>query len=206
MDGVLVSTEEIKAQTHSECTQFFGKQVEPKIYKELMGQSFKNVASEFIRRAGLNIDNGKYRDKFNTIYRDKIQYISELSDGLSQFIKQCQVFNLKLGVVTSSERWMLEKILRNTNMLELFDATVAHEDVTEEKPSPDPYLLILRKISVSPNQAIVFEDSEAGIQAANKAEIRVFGIRHQYNQSHDFGLVEKEFSSFLEVDLNSLFQ
>lgn len=204
MDGVLVDTEELKAETHSACIASFSAQVSKDLYSMLMGQSFNEVASAFIKETGLKIDAKEYKKRFNSIYRKKIDQISKPNDGCINTLKQCQALNLKLGVVTSSQRWMLEKILSNVGILKLFDATIASEDVIEEKPSPEPYLSILSKLAVSPEQAIVFEDSAPGIQAASKAGIAVFGIRHFYNQHHDFSLTKKEFTSLIEVDLTEL--
>lgn len=204
MDGILVDTEKLKAEAHSSCTKSFGVHVNQDLYSTLMGQSFSEVASAFIKETGLKVNAEDYKERFNSIYQKKIACISNLNNGVINILNQCRTLNLKLGVVTSSERWMLEKILSNVGILQLFDVAIASEDVTEEKPSPEPYLSIVNRLGVSPEQAIVFEDSEPGIQSASKAGITVFGLRHLYNRQHDFGLAKKEFTSFVEVDLTEL--
>jgi beta-phosphoglucomutase-like phosphatase (HAD superfamily) len=50
------------------------------------------------------------------------------------------------------------------------------DDVTAAKPAPDPYLLAANKLGVAPARCLVFEDSEAGAEAAHRAGCRVVQV------------------------------
>jgi beta-phosphoglucomutase len=80
----------------------------------------------------------------------------------------------RVGLVTSSERAQVEPVLRAAGIYEQFNAIVFGEDVTVQKPAPDPYLLIAQKLGVQ--TGIAFEDSEAGVESARAAGFKVIRI------------------------------
>ena len=54
------------------------------------------------------------------------------------------------------------------------------------KPDPAMYLCALSKLGVSADEAIVFEDSEAGVIAAKRAGIKVVALPSRYSREHNF--------------------
>jgi HAD superfamily hydrolase (TIGR01509 family) len=80
----------------------------------------------------------------------------------------------RLGLVTSAEREDIEPILRNTNILNCFEACVFGGDVTRHKPAPDPYLEIASRMGTI--AGIAFEDSESGMISAREAGFRAVRI------------------------------
>ena len=67
-------------------------------------------------------------------------------------------------------------MLETHHMIDDFDVMVYGPDVKRGKPFPDIFLKACEKLGVSPQEAIVLEDSEAGIQAAYDAHIPVYCI------------------------------
>jgi len=80
-----------------------------------------------------------------------------------------------LGSASKNARPILEK----TNLLEAFDAIVDGNDITEAKPNPEVFLKAAKLTNTQPNHCIVFEDSVAGIQAANAAGMISIGIGNE---------------------------
>jgi beta-phosphoglucomutase len=60
--------------------------------------------------------------------------------------------------------------------LSLFDAIVDGNDVSNAKPDPEVFLRAAKLLNTSNENSIVFEDSVAGIQAANIANMVSVGI------------------------------
>ncbi len=58
-----------------------------------------------------------------------------------------------------------------------FDLVLAAEDVAAKKPDPEGFLLAMKKFNAAPEVTIVFEDSDAGIRAAEAAGAEVFVVR-----------------------------
>jgi len=88
-----------------------------------------------------------------------------------EFIKEKQQL-IALGSASKNARPILEK----TGILHFFDAIVDGNDVSNAKPDPEVFLRAAQLLNVSNENAIVFEDSVAGIQAANIANMISVGI------------------------------
>jgi beta-phosphoglucomutase len=79
---------------------------------------------------------------------------------------------IALGSASKNARPILEK----TGTLAYFDAIVDGNDVSNAKPDPEVFLIAAQLLGVKPEDSIVFEDSVAGIQAANIGGMTSIGI------------------------------
>ena len=70
-------------------------------------------------------------------------------------------------MVSSSSRVELEPLLVRGGIRDCFQALVFGEDVEHHKPAPDAYLLAARLLGVE--NALVVEDSDAGLESARRA-------------------------------------
>lgn len=88
-----------------------------------------------------------------------------------QFLKEKNQ-PIALGSASKNARPILEK----TGILHYFDAIVDGNDVSNAKPDPEVFLIAAKLLKTEPTNAIVFEDSVAGIQAANIGNMVSIGI------------------------------
>ena len=79
---------------------------------------------------------------------------------------------IALGSASKNARPILEK----TGILSYFDTIVDGNDVSNAKPDPEVFLQAAQKLGITNENSIVFEDSVAGIQAANSANMTSIGI------------------------------
>ncbi|MGO4822521.1 MULTISPECIES: beta-phosphoglucomutase [unclassified Flavobacterium] len=79
---------------------------------------------------------------------------------------------IALGSASKNARPILEK----TGIIHYFDAIVDGNDVSNAKPDPEVFLIAAKLLQVAPENAIVFEDSVAGVQAANIGKMLSIGI------------------------------
>jgi beta-phosphoglucomutase len=88
-----------------------------------------------------------------------------------QFLKENKQA-IALGSASKNARPILEK----TGIISYFDVIVDGNDVTNAKPDPEVFLKAAQLLNISPTDSIVFEDSVAGVQAANIAKMTSVGI------------------------------
>jgi HAD superfamily hydrolase (TIGR01509 family) len=87
-----------------------------------------------------------------------------------------------MAVASNGRRRNVEATLRvGTKLLPLFDCIVAAEDVVHGKPEPDVFLEAARRMKVDPDRCVVFEDSNEGLEAAQRAGMRGIDIRAFYS-------------------------
>ncbi|EIA09609.1 beta-phosphoglucomutase [Flavobacterium frigoris] len=79
---------------------------------------------------------------------------------------------IALGSASKNARPILEK----TGIMQYFDVIVDGNDVTNAKPDPEVFLIAAKLLGAKPEDAIVFEDSVAGVQAANIGNMTSIGI------------------------------
>ncbi|AHG21301.1 6-phosphogluconate phosphatase [Chania multitudinisentens RB-25] len=82
-----------------------------------------------------------------------------------------------MAVGTGSEHRVAEMLLRHLGLRDYFDAIVGADDVQRHKPEPDTFLRCAELIGIPPEQCVVFEDADFGIQAAERANMAVVDVR-----------------------------
>jgi len=94
--------------------------------------------------------------------------------GAPEALRAAAARKLKLAVVSSSPRAVIERFLQKLGVAELVEqcARIGGDDVRNGKPDPEGYLAAARLLGVEPDAALVFEDSRAGLVAARAAGMR----------------------------------
>jgi len=86
-----------------------------------------------------------------------------------------------MAVASNGVRRNVEATLIATRLRPLFYTIVTAGDVKRPKPAPDVYLEAADRMRVTPERAIVFEDSFEGLEAASRAGMRAFDIREDWS-------------------------
>jgi beta-phosphoglucomutase len=115
--------------------------------------------------------NSEYLNYVTTMGRSEL--LPEVERTIHFLIEKNQY--VTLGSASKNARLILEK----TSLIDAFDAIVDGNDVSEAKPNPEVFLKAAQLTNTQPNQCIVFEDSVAGIQAANAAGMTSIGIGNE---------------------------
>jgi beta-phosphoglucomutase len=113
----------------------------------------------------------KNEDYLNYIHHMTADEILEGVEHVLSFLKENNQL-IALGSASKNARPILEKV----NILRYFDAIVDGNDVTNAKPDPEVFLRASQLLGKPAEESIVFEDSVAGIQAANIAGMISIGI------------------------------
>lgn len=179
LDGVIVDTAKYHFMAWQKLADSLGILFTPEHNEELKGVSRvrsleiilglgKVEASEEERQRWLNQKNEDYLSYIEKM--DESEILPDVRETL-QFIKENEQL-IALGSASKNARPILEKV----NLLHYFDAIVDGNDVSNAKPDPEVFLRAAKLLGVTNENAIVFEDSVAGIQAANLANMTSIGI------------------------------
>jgi beta-phosphoglucomutase len=112
----------------------------------------------------------------NDYYVDYLHNMSPANRlaGVTGFLQQSRELGLKLGIGSASKnaRMVLDKI----GLGNYFDAVGDGSSVAHSKPAPDIFLWTAGALLTPIEQAVIFEDAEAGIDAAKRAGAYSVGI------------------------------
>lgn len=109
-------------------------------------------------------------------YRERLGDTIEPMPGARDLIERARAANMKIGAVTNGPRANLNAVLNATGLAAAFDHAGSSNDVKRGKPHPELYLAALAALNIAAHEALVFEDSPTGIQAARAAGIDVVAI------------------------------
>ncbi|NJL51481.1 MAG: HAD-IA family hydrolase [Hydrococcus sp. SU_1_0] len=96
--------------------------------------------------------------------------------GLDRLISLTDRASIKRAVVTNAPEDNAIFMLKTLRLTDTFPTVIMAKDAPPGKPDPAPYELALSRLMVKSKRAIAFEDSAAGIRAANDAGIYTIGI------------------------------
>jgi beta-phosphoglucomutase len=96
--------------------------------------------------------------------------------GVQHWLDRLAAAGWKLGIGTSAPMQNIEIILEQSGWLDTFDAIVTKDDVRHGKPNPEVFLKAAARMGVSPERAIVIEDSAHGVLGAHRAGMRSIGV------------------------------
>ncbi|MBT7851451.1 MAG: beta-phosphoglucomutase [Formosa sp.] len=204
LDGVIVDTAKYHFLAWKNLANNIGIDFSQAQNEQLKGVSREQSLTKILAWGGKTLSATNFQDlmrKKNEAYLNYIATMgrSELLPDVERTIDFLIETNqyVTLGSASKNARPILEK----TNLLEAFDAIVDGNDITEAKPNPEVFLKAAKLTNTQPNHCIVFEDSVAGIQAANAAGMISIGIGNEsvLNEAvHNFTSFTEISNSFLE--------
>jgi len=112
----------------------------------------------------------------NELYRSYIAKMTpdEILPGVEDFLKEVKAAGYKTAIGSASKNTPL--ILERTGLAKYFDAVADGTMVSKAKPDPEVFLKGAELLGVAPSECIVFEDAEAGVEAAHNAGMKAVGI------------------------------
>jgi len=202
LDGVIVDTAKYHFIAWQKLAQELGIDFTPEHNEQLKGVS-RQQSLEIILKIGNATATDEQKTKWLTQKNDEyLSYISQIDQseilgGVLPILDYIKSKNQKivLGSASKNARLILEK----TGIMSYFDAIIDGNDVSKAKPDPEVFALGAQKVGIEPENCIVFEDSIAGIQAANIAGMTSIGIGEKdiLNEAdyifNDFNHIEVEF-------------
>jgi HAD superfamily hydrolase (TIGR01509 family) len=167
-DGTLADTTPLHAAAFNEALATHGVIVD---YATIVGMTTQDAVKKCLENAGLELPApvvATIAARKQTIVRQMIaselRPISDVNEFLSWARRR-----YRLSIASSGSRATVTLALRKLGYEGWFDPVVCAEDVKRPKPAPDSFLQVLQMTGVTRGEALVFEDSEVGFQAASSA-------------------------------------
>ncbi len=179
LDGVIVDTAKYHFLAWQRLAAQLGIEFTPEHNEQLKGVS--RVRSLEIILALGNVE-ASQEEKNEWLLQKNTEYLayveemdeSEILPGVMQVLDYLK--HHKQNIVLGSASKNAKPILEKAKIIHYFDAIVDGNDVSNAKPDPEVFLQGANKVNDSAKNCIVFEDSVAGIQAANLANMISIGI------------------------------
>jgi len=206
LDGVIVDTAKYHFLAWKKLANSIGVDFTETQNEQLKGVSRVRSLEKILAWGNKSFSDAEFTELMALKNDDYLGYIAKMDEQeilpdvtkvLGFLIEEKQ--HIALGSASKNARMILEKV----NLLEKFEVLVDGNDVTKAKPDPEVFLKAARELHAEPKNCIVFEDSVAGIEAANIANMVSIGIGDEKTLSKaDF--IFKDFTEISTEFLNEL--
>jgi sugar-phosphatase len=141
-------------------------------HTETRGRTWGHIANVIRERAGITAPARALADELLAYWSEIATDVTPVP-GAPEALREA-ARHLKLGVVSSSPRAVIDRFLGRLGVADCIDraARIGGDAVRASKPDPDGYLQGARALGVAPAESLVFEDSQAGLLAAKAAGMR----------------------------------
>jgi HAD superfamily hydrolase (TIGR01509 family) len=175
LDGVLVDSEHVWDEVREELARERGGRWHDRAQADMMGMS--SVEWSRYMHDVIGLAEPPEEIDAEVVRRLQARYADELPlvDGGVEAVRRL-AGAYRLGLASSSNRPIIDAVLEQAGVVELFVATVSSEEVERGKPAPDVYLETARRLRVAPSMCAAIEDSANGIRSAHAAGMRVIAI------------------------------
>ena len=208
LDGVIVDTAKYHFLAWQKIASDLGIEFTPEHNEELKGVSRIRSLDIILRLGNIQASEENKNKWLKQKNEDYLTYIENMDETeilpgvvtILEFIKEKKQL-IGLGSASKNARPILEKV----KILHLFDAIVDGNDVTNAKPDPEVFLRAAKLLNATNKNSMVFEDSVAGIQAANVANMTSIGIgdeRILHEAKYNFKDFTFMDTSFIEAFIN----
>jgi HAD superfamily hydrolase (TIGR01549 family) len=108
-------------------------------------------------------------------YQSMIHAVKEIQEVAE--IARANYGQVPMAVASGGDGAIVQATLEVLKLHQLFNTVVSVDDVSRGKPEPDIFLLAAKRLGVAPEDCIVYEDSDSGLEAARRAGMRFVDVR-----------------------------
>ncbi len=200
LDGVIVDTAKFHFLAWRKLANDIGIDFTETQNEELKGVSRIRSLEKILAWGNTSLSKEEFNAKMAVKNENYLSYITNMTSedilpgvsGVIDFLTENNI-PIALGSASKNARPILEK----TALIGKFQAIVDGNDVSTAKPDPEVFISAANKINIPQENCLVFEDSVAGVQAANKAGMLSIGIGDK-TVLHE---ADHVFSSFEEIEI-----
>ena len=184
LDGVVVDTAKYHYLAWKELAEELGFFFSEKDNERLKGVSRVRSLEILLEVGNIELDEKTKTELATKKNAEYLEYImkmtpDEILPGVINILNAARDRGLKIAIGSASKNAIT--ILERLNLLEYFDTIVDGNKVSKAKPDPEVFLNAAKEMGVKPEECIVFEDAEAGIEAAINGGMQVVGIGDEKN-------------------------
>jgi len=179
LDGVIVSTDDYHYRAWKTMSDAEGIYFDREINERLRGVSRMEsleIILEKADKAYTNEEKNEMAEKKNSLYRELLEELSpmDILPGVRRVLETLKVNNINIAIGSSSKNTPM--ILKKIGLNDYFDAVADGNEIKNSKPDPEVFLLAAQKLGINPEECLVVEDADAGVEAAIAGNMKVLAV------------------------------
>lgn len=212
-DGVITDSEVLHLRSFNRVLAQYGVEISTKdYYKDYLGLSdfdcFKALINKkVLQKPAQGIEN--LAKEKNQVFEKLAKTEGRIIEGVRDFLQMLRQNNIPMAICSGALLAEIELVLEQARLRPFFEVIVSAEFVKKGKPSPEGFLLTLRKLNrnrqnpILPNQCIVIEDSHWGLEAARAAGMHTVAVTNSYD-ADQLTMAEKIVTRLGDLSIDAL--
>lgn len=187
LDGVITDTAELHFQAWKNLADQVGWNFDREVNEKLRGVSRMDSINIIRAHNNAEVDQEELKElanKKNDIYVESLNQITpdDYLEGAEGLLKNLRVEGFLVALGSASKN--STKVLQQLQATKYFDVIGDGNSVSKSKPAPDIFLYGAEKLGLKPEQCIVYEDAESGVDAAKAGGFYAVGIGPKERVGH----------------------
>lgn len=181
MDGTLIDSMWVWTQVDIDFLKKRNIECPKDLKEKIQDLSFQDAAAYFKKNFGLKESIDEICNEWNEMAYNEYKENVQLKCNVKEYLDLLKSLNIKIGLATSNCNLLIEAVLKANGIFHYFDAISLTDEVSRGKQFPDIYLLTAKKLNVSPDKCIVFEDILPAVKGAKAAGMKVVAVYDKYS-------------------------
>ena len=177
-DGTLADTMPAHYEAWVATLNRYNVDLDEDLFYAMGGWPTLKVASHLLERAGIVMPAERIVDEKEAVFATMLESIQPIPPVIDIAARHRGVIPMSVG--SGGLKHLVVETLRHLRIDDWFHSIVTCEDVENHKPHPDTYLEAARRMNVAPAACVVYEDTDPGIEAGQRAGMQVIDVRSLY--------------------------
>ena len=207
MDGVIIDSEPLHFESDRMVMREFGVELTDEELNRYVGVANPQMWAELKDKYNINLTIDELLERQHA---NKLKLLKEIQldtiSGIDELILDLQKKGIAIALASSSSREFIELVLEKLGITECFQVIVSGDEVEKGKPEPDIFLKAAELLKVAPENCIVLEDAEHGVNAAKKAGMKCIGFINPNSGNQDLSKADKVVSTLVGLEYESLYE
>ena len=203
LDGVIVSTDDCHYRAWKKMADEEGIYFDREINNRLRGVSRMaslEIVLEKANREYSEKEKQEMAERKNNYYKELICELTpnDILTGVTEKLDELKENGIKIAIGSSSKNTPI--ILKQIGLDKYFDAVSDGNNITHSKPDPEVFLKAAEMLNIAPEDCMIVEDADAGIEAGKRAGMKTLAL--QGANGADFkakNLTECDWVNLLEI-------
>lgn len=165
VDGTLANNIHAHKAAYVAAASEYGVELDDNLIDETAGWPTVAVAEEITKRYQVDFDIEIFAKRKSTIFIERFIQDTEAISYVRQILFD-NVGKKKIGIVSGGSRSTLNITLEVIGVNGKYETMVCAGDTVNGKPSHEPFTLAAKQLSSNPEDCLVFEDGEPGVEGA----------------------------------------
>ena len=179
LDGVIVDTAKYHFLAWKRLAEELGFEFKEEHNERLKGVSRVRSLEILLEVGGLSFSTAEKERMATQKNEWYLKYIlrmkpDEILPGVLPFLSELRRAGVKIALGSASKNAPL--ILQQVEITDYFDVIIDGNKVSKAKPDPEVFLKAAEELGLNPGDCVVFEDAEAGVEAALSGNMRCVGV------------------------------